>query len=213
MDNGEYEYHLSLLQMEATHFGEIANITPNQYLMWERRQSRWWGVAKGLSAFIKTVRRRNVGKENGIQDPQEKALFMENLAKIPVLATKVDNDFGIVNRLRKTVHELNKKAEKEELDKRNSSSPPPQRSPGQSPPTAIMRPVDSLKPPAALSYKKTIPEKSTWKSMARTWFEASNYGTLRVEIQIQFMNQIVKEELVKAILHKFEDNHNYKNFI
>ena len=58
---------------------EIADITPNQYLMWERRQSRWWEVAKGLSAFIKTVRRRNVGKENGIQDPQEKTLFMENL--------------------------------------------------------------------------------------------------------------------------------------
>ena len=78
---------------------------------------------------------------------------------------------------------------------------------------AVMQPVDSLKPPVALSYKMTISEKKVWKSLTRAWFEASNYSTLPADIQIQFVHEIMKEELMKAISYQFQDNHNYKNYI
>ena len=134
MENGDYEYHYSLLQSEANHFVGTGDITPNQFLMWERRQNKWWGLAKNLSSFIITIKRRNVGKEDGIEDPQVKTLFMENIARLPRFTTKVDTDFGVVTRLRKTIHELNKNVEnkmrKDELENRNSNSPT-QRTSGQ----------------------------------------------------------------------------------
>ena len=128
MENGDYEYHFSLLQSEAAHFVDTADITPTQYEIWDRRQSKWWGVAKMLSSFIITVKRRNVGKEDGIVDDQVKNLFMENMGKLPNLTIKVDTDFETVTKLCKTIHDLNKSVEKEEkkeeLERRNSSSPP-----------------------------------------------------------------------------------------
>ena len=127
MENGDYDYHFSL-QSEAAHYLETADITPTQYTLWDRRQNRWWTVAKNLTSFIITVKRRNVGKEDGIVEEQEKNLFRDNIKKLPTINSKVDADFETVTRLRKTIHDLNKSVEKEtkkeELETRNSSTPP-----------------------------------------------------------------------------------------
>ena len=75
------------------------------------------------------------------------------------------------------------------------------------------KPIDSLKPSHSLHYKMSIPEKDIWKEGCLSWFEASGFEACNQKIQVQFLYQIVREDMLNAVKHQFRDDHDYKELV
>ena len=212
---GDYEYHMNCLVKDARHFEAVEGgvIPALQFEIWDHRMERWGDTAHNLKIFIRKVKRMHKDKELEIDNPDERNLFEKHQGELQPLMDRIDVDTEKMEKLRITIHKLHQEKKMEEAERGRTTNP--QREPGQGPSQAkqAFRPVDSLKPPHALNYKMTIPEKAIWKELTLAWFEASGFETVKQPIQIQFMNQITRDDIMKTIQHKFMPEHSYKDFV
>ena len=215
MNEGDYSYRLDILSRNAAHFGSMggSGVSCAQLQMWDYRYE-WWGeIATNLKNFIKKVKRMNLNKDMVIENPTEQNLFRTHQEALDPLIEKINEDLGKMGNLRLRNMEFLQNLEKEE--KERDRNPDPQRQPGQgaSAPKTTMRPVDSLKPSHALNYKMSIPEKDIWKESILARFEASGFENTKQPIQIQFLHQVIRDEMLKAVQHQFRPEHGHNELI
>ena len=216
MSEGDYCYHLDILVGNAAQFRarDGKGIAYAQLQLWDFRYERWREVATNLKSFIKKIKRVNLNKDRTIEEPAEQELFKRNLAALQPHLDQIDEDLEKIGLLRLKNIEFLDNLEKEE--KERGRNPDNYRQPNQgtaAAPKPIMRPVDSLKPSHSLNYKMTIPEKDIWKESCLAWFEASGFETCTQPIQVQFLNQVVREEMITAVKNQFTAEHSYRDLV
>ena len=125
MYEGDYEYHMARLIKNAKHYQAVEGreISASQFAIWDHRHERWWDTANNLKIFIKKVKRMNKDRENDIENPDEKDLFMKHQRELQPLMDRIDEDTEKMEKLRITIHKLLQKREKEEADKGRASNP------------------------------------------------------------------------------------------
>ena len=47
----------------------------------------------------------------------------------------------------------------------------------------------------------------------RAWFDTSHFNTVALDIQIEFLKMVIKEDLMNAIKHRFQDHHSYRDLM